>query len=148
MEMLEGKKLVILGVGNKLKGDDGIGSVVVEELTTGEKKLVIDCEEVPEAYSQRVSKFKPDAIVIVDAVDFKVQPGGYFLAKLDDNLQNYAPLSTHKIPLKVLADMFRKETGAEIYLLGIQPKIIEFGSGLSKELEKTKTALVEFLQAL
>ena len=144
---LKGKKLAILGVGNKLKGDDGIGSAIAEEVASGENKLVIDCEEAPEAYTKRVVEFKPEAVVIVDAIDFKATPGDYFLARVDENLQQYTPLSTHKIPLKVLAGIF-EEAGAEVYLLGVQPKNVSFGEEMSEELVKAKDSLVQLISSL
>lgn len=145
---LKGKRLVILGVGNMLKGDDGIGSAVAGELQSKEGKLVIDCEEVPEAYSKKIIDFRPEAVVIVDAIDFKAAPGEYFLAIVDENLQDYTPLSTHKIPLKILANIFKEKCGAEVYLLGVQPKNISFGEEMSPELEKTKAVLVQLFSSL
>ena len=67
---------------------------------------------------------------------------------LDDGFEDYNVLSTHKIPLKVLAKMFRKELDSEIVVIGIQPKNIGFEEKLSEEVEKIKNSLEEVISSL
>ena len=146
-KVLKGKVL-ILCIGNELKGDDGAGPALAKKLEGRIKAEVINCEEVPESYTGKIKDIKPDTILIIDAVDMKAEPGSISLmdkTKLDD-LKLY---TTHNIPLKVLVDYLHSETKADIFLIGIQPESVAFGKGISEKVQKTlnylKDTLIELL---
>ena len=67
-------KVVILGIGNTFRGDDGIGSLLAQRLKDKVSFIVYDSGPSPENYLGKIIKDKPDNIIIVDAVDF-----GYLL---------------------------------------------------------------------
>ena len=58
-------------------------------------------------------------------------------------------LSTHSLPLSILADYASRETGCTVTVIGIQPRTLEFGGGVSEEVEsavgETVDALAECL---
>lgn len=156
------RKVVVLGVGNILRGDDGVGPMVVEKLrdwgAKGERRpsasgpwslVAVNAGEAPEAHLGEIREAKPDIVVIVDAVDFGGRPGEVALLRLDgegsSNL-GVAGLSTHRIPLPLLARYIKEETGAEVVLVGIQPKRIGFGEGMSEEVERAAEAVARMLE--
>jgi Ni,Fe-hydrogenase maturation factor len=53
--------------------------------------------------------------------------------------------STHMLPLRVFCEYLTKITRAKIMLLLIQPRQIDFGEGLSKEVEDSAQEIVGFL---
>jgi len=55
-------------------------------------------------------------------------PGDVALMNAEDVERS---VSTHKVPLSVLMGLIRKE-GKETFLIGVQPKSVELGDGLSK----------------
>ena len=140
---LKGNRLVILGIGNRIKGDDAVGSLVAEGLQGNENVLVVDCEDVPENFKSRILEFEPDAILMVDAVDFKGGAGDIHVFELGG--ESPATRTTHKISLKALAYSLKQETMAEIYLIGVQPKSIEFGDEMCAEVEGARKKVLDYL---
>ena len=140
--------IVIACIGNELKGDDGAGPAFAKSLQGRIKASVINCEEIPESYTGKIKKLKPDTIVIVDAVDFKEKPGSAGIIEKED-LNEDKTYSTHNLPVKVLMDYLKTETKADIFLLGIQPGSLKLGANLSESVKKTIEQLAEiFLKLL
>jgi hydrogenase 3 maturation protease len=132
-KLLKGN-VVILGVGNELRGDDGVGVYIARKL---KKKNVINAGVAPENFVGKIRKMKPRRIVIFDALDFGGEPGEVKIidAKKTEGLK----ISTHSLPLSFFCQLFEKK---EIYLVGIQPKGNEFGSEMSKEVKKAANKLI------
>ena len=126
-------RLVIIGIGNLLKSDDGLGVVIVNELQgkTTENVLLIDCGTVPETYVGPIRKFNPSHVLMMDAAELNSNPGTIRFV-FPDEIQGLA-IYTHSLPLNVFADYLKKETNTEIALLAVQPKNLDFGESLSPE---------------
>lgn len=144
-ERLTGR-VVVMGIGNPLRGDDGAGTRLAELLEDTDGALVINAEEVPENHLGRVVQAHPDRVLLIDAVDLGATPGAVALLSVDE-LRGYAP-STHRVPLAVLADFLGQATGAEVLLLAMQPGRSGFGAGLTAEVEGSVSALATLLGAL
>lgn len=141
--------ILILGVGNRLRGDDAIGCLVADELKNKNGLSVIDCGLSPENFIEQVCTLAPHRIIIVDACDFKQSPGAFklFSAKQIEKL-SYPLISTHTLPLSLFVAMIKKQLNCQIQLLGVQPENINFGEGLSEKLKKAKGKIVAYLTCL
>jgi len=143
-------RVAIVGVGNVMRGDDGFGAVLVRILkrrVNSERILLIDAEMMPENYGKKIREFKPEKVLIIDAVDFNSSPGDVVIFGEDAIKENF--MSTHKIPLSVFASFLRRDTRAEFFFLGVQPKKIELGEKMSKEVARaTKLISAIFLDIL
>jgi len=137
------KKCVIVGVGNPLKGDDGIGPALVERLQGRIEGTCINSESAPENYTGKIKRENPDTILIVDAVHLGRSPGEYEILEKDDLLTG--GLTTHALSPAMFIEYLENETKANIYLLGIQPESLKFGEPLSEKLEKTLALLTELI---
>ncbi|RLE13743.1 hydrogenase maturation peptidase HycI [Candidatus Aerophobetes bacterium] len=131
-------KVVFLGVGNLMRGDDGAGCKFIEELKKAEKLrfsqiYLLDGGQVPENYIEVIAKIKPDKIFIVDSADFGGSPGE---VRLIEEVEPGLSFSTHTLSLSFVVDYLRKKTGAKIFILGIQPRKLGWGNGLSSEVRK------------
>jgi hydrogenase 3 maturation protease len=139
LPLLKGR-VIIMGVGNPLRSDDGVGPALVQELRKSLPKektgvTLIDAGEVPENYLTPVINLKPDTILIIDAADFQSHPGD---ARIVDSTEvKNMGLSTHNASLAMIMDLLKEETGASIHLLGIQPMRTHLGVGFSDEIKKT-----------
>ncbi len=145
----ENKRIVIMGVGNRMRGDDAIGCLISDDLKNENGLTVIDCGSAPENYIDKVIFLKPDQVIIIDACNFKSEPGRFKLfseKQIDKISQNL--ISTHNLPLNLTVTMIKKQLPCEIQLLGIQPQQINFGKGLSPKLEKAKQKIVKYLKNL
>ncbi len=70
LNKLRGSKTVLVGIGNTLKGDDGAGPLLCQELTGKICAELINADTVPENYIQPIIHKKPQSLIIIDAVDF------------------------------------------------------------------------------
>jgi len=132
-DLLKGK-VVIVCIGNRDRGDDGIGPHLADAIKGKTSHEVIDTGVTPENYTGVITKLKPDTIVLVDAIQFEGAPGEIKVFKGDD--LRTGKISTHDVSPKLLIEYLKSSTDAEIYVLGINPKSNKLGQGLSKEAEK------------
>jgi len=126
-------KVVILGIGNIMRGDDAFGPELIKRLNGKVKALCIDCGNAPENYTGKVTKEESDTILVADAVHLNLAPGEYRILEKDKIA--VSGLTTHDISPKMFIDFLDTETSADIYMLGVQPKEVSFGSGLSDEVK-------------
>ncbi len=146
-KLVEGRKVAIVGVGNRLRGDDAVGSVVAEALMScaSEQVLVIDAETVPENYLGTLLRERPELVLFVDAVDFGGKAGEWQIVPLSA-LQHKIP-TTHTVSLKLLGEILARE-GIDSWLLAIQPEQIAFGAPLSPSVTAAVQQLVNLLKKI
>jgi len=127
-------RVIILGIGNDLRGDDGIGPTMVKFLNKEIKNpdvKIIDCGVVPENFLSKIESFKPKKVIIIDAIDANKVPGTIHIIKELSN--NQLALSTHRVPLSIMVEYLKKTAKVEVVLIGVQVKNTEFGSEMSNE---------------
>ena len=127
------KKLAVLGVGSELRGDDGIGPYLSEKLSSfnSESFLSINGDLVPENFTRDLRKFQPDNIIIIDAAFMEKSAGDIEIVRINE--LTGISFSSHSMPLSVLGKYLLQEIGANIYILGIQPINIDFGSEIDRK---------------
>ena len=141
------KKVVIAGIGNEIRKDDFVGVKIVRELAKKLKSknvFLIECETVPESYVGQIAKFNPSHVLLIDAGMLGLEPGQARLVDVKQ-LAIYPAISTHALPLRIFCELIEEMTKAKIALLAIQPKNVDFGEGLSPELEKTANQITRIL---
>jgi hydrogenase maturation protease len=143
----EKNKIAIVGCGNLLLKDDGVGIYVLDEL----KKLklpknikLIDAGVNVVQILSELNKF--EKIIIVDAV--KANKVGKLYRLKADKLRNLKSnlISTHNITLLhafELLKILNKKSLNKIIIYGIGVRNIGFGKGLSKELKKIMPKIVK-----
>lgn len=136
-DILKGK-IVIVGIGNIIRGDDGFGPLLIEKIKGGVEMMCLDGGIAPENYLGKITKENPDTVLIIDAVHLGKNPGEYEILKGEDIAK--CGFTTHDISPVMFIEYLTRETEANIYMLGVQPQGIELGSEMSNKL---KTALEE-----
>ncbi len=137
------KKVLILGIGNRLRGDDAVGSLLAERL---EKQLnipVIDAGDVPENYLGPIEASGADLVLVLDAADLGASPGDLSLIEMEQ-LQETG-ISTHSASLSLLFQVVPEDRRPDAVLVAIQPGQIEAGQGLSRSVEGAMEGLEELL---
>ncbi len=136
---------LILGIGNTLKSDDGVGVYVVEKVGEQSAKaekglgrnkftenrgraITINCGMTPENYTSVIRKHKPDRLILIDAADMGLSPGSYRIVPLEK--MGMMCVSTHKMSLSLFIS-YVSEFCRDIVLVGIQPERMDFGETLS-----------------
>jgi hydrogenase 3 maturation protease len=136
-------KVLVLGIGNTLRSDDGVGSLLATAIEGKVPYIVYDSSSSPENYLGKIIKDNPDTLLIVDAVDFGGYPGEYRLLE-GDNMQTVNFFSTHDASISLAINYLKNSIKVDIIILAIQPKILAFGDKLSPEISKTLNFLTEW----
>jgi len=135
---------VILGIGNTLKGDDGAGPLVCQQLKDAKICAdVIDTGTVPENYIQKIIGKAPQNLLIVDAIDYGETPGAIRLFK-PEKLSSHI-ISTHSLSPRLFVDMICQNINVDVYFIGIQPSQMQLGQPLSTQV---KLAIEQLAKAL
>ncbi|RLF99329.1 MAG: hypothetical protein DRN49_04555 [Thaumarchaeota archaeon] len=140
--------VAIIGLGNTLRRDDGIGVYVASKLRSSLRNVggveVIVAEDRVDYAAKELKELKPNLIIVIDAMEFHGSPGEVRIVKLEDIEEPYA--YTHRIPIKIAFKLMGIE--APTYVLGIQIVSRDFGEGLSEEVKVAGDEVVEFLSKI
>ena len=136
-------RVCVLGFGNRMWRDDGVGSCIAEALQDSPNLDSVDGGFVPENYLEVVASKNPDTILMIDAADFGGEPGEVRLLQPGDVA--LAGISTHAGSPQMLGKYLEARTGARVALLAIQPKDTSEGNELSPEVSATLKDLVDKL---
>ncbi len=132
---LPDENVVIVTLGNDLRGDDGAGILLGQLLKNGNsagKALfdVINAGDTPENYTGVIAGLRPDTVIIADTMDFGGNPGDIMVVASGVIAKESS--STHG-SLRLFTEFLEKATSADILILGFQPKSTAFGEDISPE---------------
>lgn len=146
IDILKGK-VVLVGVGNPLRGDDGFGPRLVERLRGHVRAVCLDVGAAPENYTGKIAKEDPETILLLDAVHLNRTPGEYALLEKADILSS--GFTTHDISPRLFIEYLETQTRAKIYLLGVQPKDLSLDGEMSDPVSRAVDELaLQIRQAL
>lgn len=123
------QRIAVVGIGDELSPIDRPGMLAargIEALDLPGIRVFL-AGTVPESITGPVKAFRPDHILLIDAAEMEEPPGA--VAALDPKTVSAGLFSTHALPLPVVMDYLRKETGATVTLLGIQPYTAKIQEG-------------------
>jgi hydrogenase maturation protease len=134
------KKLAVIGIGNTLRRDDGIGMIILESLLRFYKREGIDYLNFGSDSFDLIHRLQDyDAALVIDGINAGLDVGEVKISELKDieyKIDN-SIISTHELNLKSVFEL-SKELGlkTKIYVAGIQVSDVGFGESLSKALEE------------
>jgi hydrogenase 3 maturation protease len=140
---------IVLGIGNRLGGDDAAGTCVVDmlnqkgrraEVLAAAQVTAIDGGTAPESYTSVIRRHRPDLLILVDAADMGLPPGS--LRTIAPEKISILSFSTHHIPIPMFVS-YVKEFCGKILLVGVQPEQTETVTGISKAVHKSVKKLTE-----
>ncbi len=148
---LEGfEKLIVLGVGNELKCDDGVGPYIIRrlkgEIIENENLLFIDGQTVPENFTGKIRKEKPTHLIIVDACLMDSNPGDIKIVDKDDFVN--IGISTHSMSLSFFVKYLEKDTDFKIIFVGIEPKSMDYKDRPTEEIAMAANEFVKILKGI
>ena len=137
-------RCAVLGIGNPLMADDGLGIHVVQALgkraecfgaATGRVDL-IDGGTLGYLLIDRLAGY--DALIVIDAANLRAASGSVRVLCNDDLeafLSDRSATSVHEVSLIDLLQMLRmsNEAPASLALVGVQPAVIDWSTDLSPE---------------
>ena len=142
-------RIAILGIGNLLLKDEGVGVHLVQKLAgvVGDANVkIIDAGTYPDFLS--LVDGSTDKLIIVDAVETGDRPGTIYRFILNDaDLDAASPISLHEMgvldSLKTMA-LFNRQPKSTV-IIGIEPKTMDFGLDLSPEIEDKLPRMMELV---
>jgi hydrogenase maturation protease len=145
------KKIAIIGIGNTLRRDDGIGIIVLESLLKFYQRKDIDYFNFGSASFDLLHRIKNyDTVLLIDGInagfniaELKVSELKDIDYKLDNSLT-----STHEFNLKSVFELSKKlGIKTRIFVAGIQVADTSFGEGISEALEHKKEGIIKEIAA-
>ena len=147
LNKLRDSATVILGIGNVLKGDDGAGPLVCEQLKSAKISAeLIDAGTVPENYIQPIIQKAPQNLLIIDAINFGALPGTIRIFK-PEQLNSFV-LSTHTLSPRLFVDMICRNIKVDVYFIGIQPAQVQLDQPVSPQVSQAIQNLSEILMEI
>ncbi|HAX17930.1 MAG TPA: hypothetical protein DCY00_04975 [Actinobacteria bacterium] len=152
-EKSSGRKLFkVIGFGNRYMGDDAIGPLIIDELKkdktfeNNDHVVLLDCETSGIDLIFMVNE--NENIIIIDAIDAGQDVGEIVIFDIDDVdtfiSKDIRSFSMHDIGLAEAFNIMKSmNIKINARLIGIKPKSIEFGDGLSKEIELKIPAIIK-----
>ncbi len=134
-------KMLLCGIGNKDRGDDGFGAYILENIQESNYLRKIDCALYPENYLNKMVSENPDLIIFLDTI--RRQGSQNILLRNGEILENNPiSISTHNLPFSAIYEYLKANTRAKIWFLGICPISFE------KMSETTKIVAHKIINAL
>jgi hydrogenase 3 maturation protease len=141
-------RVVVIGMGNELRGDDAVGLEVVRLLKShqNQRLTVYEGHMTPEAFIAPACSLRPSHLLIIDAAELKQQPGTWRLLSRDEIQTGL--FTTHYLPATAVADELSRRCGTKVAFLGVQPKSREITFSRSPECMKTAQDIATLLRRL
>jgi hydrogenase maturation protease len=145
---------LVLGIGNLLIGDEGVGCKAVDELNRRyQMPPELECIDGGTAGFELLSLMDgKDLVILIDALRNDMEPGTSVLVAGEDVPQVFlTSISPHQLGISdvLAAAQLTDCLPDKLFLYGIEPKELEVGIGLTPEveagMEKVISAVVEQL---
>ena len=141
-ELAGASKVVVLGLGSELRGDDAAGLLAAQSIESAvpPRYRVYVAGNVPENYLGAIREEAPSLVVVIDAADMGMEPG--HVALVPRTGMDRVTSSTHSLPLGMLIDYLSGDIGSRVVVVGIQPKRVGLGDAVSEEVQAAVRRLV------
>jgi hydrogenase 3 maturation protease len=137
----EKDKDLLMGIGNILNGDDGVGCYIAKRMRELGWKTV-DCSTAPENFSGQVKRYAPARVIVIDAALMDLPAGS--IRRIDASKIKEVGFSTHTMSLSHFMDYISEECSNAI-LIGIEPHDMTIGNPLSSNIKDSAENLIDIL---
>ena len=162
-----GARVALVGIGNEINGDDGVGVWIVrslrivcslhtmrnertihtlsQNLTEQPGWLLVEAGLAPENFTGTLRRFQPDLVVLIDAAEMALPAAE--IACVDWSAAGGWSASTHTLPLNMLSSFLVSELDCQVMVLGIQPVQMGMDQPLSQEVTRSVDDIVAEFQS-
>ena len=153
----QGKKILVAGVGNRLRGDDSFGPRVIDLLSDcilPENVMLWDLGTAGLTVASDLSEY--DFIIFLDAIEGGGEPGTLYKREITveevsvEGVTDLITLSLHEAGLEGLLKL-AKALGTlppRSIIIGCEPKSVELGLELSEEVEAAAKKAVSIVMEI
>ncbi|MBI2758056.1 MAG: hydrogenase maturation protease [Chloroflexi bacterium] len=119
-QRVDNKKVLLLGVGNRLRGDEGLGCFLVNRLKGKVRIPLVDGGSVPEKQLGLLASSHPDLVLVVVAADVPNTSSGDITLL---NLDQLRPMQvkTRSADLSLLFRFIPQKSRPEVIIIAVQP---------------------------
>ena len=136
-------KVAIIGLGNELLTDDGLGVHAIRELQKEPPAGVLFAEIGTRALNAQQLLEEADIVIAIDAVRAGGRPGSVYLFD-SINIETQQQYSLHDLGIIGVLRLIQKDVRPKLIILGVEPETIDYGMVLS---ETIRTALKSVTRA-
>ncbi|MFK5912729.1 MAG: HyaD/HybD family hydrogenase maturation endopeptidase [Woeseiaceae bacterium] len=139
-------KTVVLGLGNTLLGDDGVGIYVLNELQSnwqdhGNKNSIEFVDGGTLSFTLTETLYGADNLIVIDAAQLNANPGEVKVftdEDMDTFVRTSKCSSVHEVSLSELLDMARllDTLPTRRALIGVQPEIVDWADQPTEKVKK------------
>jgi len=145
---MEKSVLAVLGVGNDLMMDDGIGVHIVRALSQEPARPDVELIEAGNAILAGLDAVTPGAdVLVIDAADGGQELGSVYRFGLDD-IDSRRGVSLHEaaIPEAFAIARLGGSRFGKVTVLGVEPAVVNVGTELSPTLKEKLPAILAVVQ--
>ena len=141
--------LKVIGLGNSLRGDDGIGPQIIKNLLNEEAGNYYDlCDAGSDPFAILEKLLQPEPVLVIDCARMGLKPGSVRRISAKDSgfLESTYGLSLHGFNL---ADVWKmaQTMGVEndLIVIGVEPEKMAFNTGLSVAVQKSIPTIMKMV---
>jgi hydrogenase maturation protease len=139
-------KILIVGIGNLLCRDEGAGVQVIQAIKKMKLPRHIELLDIGTSTMELISYLEGvKKLIVIDAMKAGGTPGTIYRCMPEDLLaEEEGPISLHEIGLLESLNMAKKMgMKIDVVIIGVEPKMIEWGMELSEEVRNKIPAMIE-----
>jgi hydrogenase maturation protease len=140
-------KIAVIGLGNSLRRDDGIGVIILASLLNNYKRPAIDYLNFGIASFDLIHRLESyDISLLIDGINAGLSAGQLKIFGIEEIsfVKKNGILSSHELNLKEIFRLARNlELKTKIYVAGIQVQDVSFGESLSEPLKNNLEIITE-----
>jgi hydrogenase maturation protease len=141
--------LKVIGLGNILRGDDGIGPAIIQNLEqSGNSFQIRPIDAGSDAFTVLDHLLGSEPVLIIDCARMGKSPGTVqkMLFKDAEFLTTKIGLSLHGYSLAEVWEIARSMgVSNDLSVIGIEPNSLEFNSGLSEVVKKSIPVILQMV---
>ena len=142
MEATQSKRLV-LGIGNLLLGDEGVGVHAAQALLE-ESPRGVKIQDIGTAILDALpALLRADRVIILDAMKGHGDPGTIYRVPMDQCTGNSCIGSLHGFDLRSVLALAGREAPSDVLVMGVEPAAIEWSMELSPQVRNALPRLLE-----
>jgi hydrogenase maturation protease len=139
---------LVLGLGNQLLGDEGVGVHAAEELLRGPLPSGVVVLDVGTAVLDALPAMEvAERIVVVDAVRADRAPGTVYRVPFDEMSHPQVIGSVHGFDLSRALALSGRTDQPEVVVIGVEPETIDWSLELSPPVREAMPAVLEAIRA-
>jgi len=123
-------RIAIVGLGNELLGDDGVGVHAVRELQKAPPENVAVAEVGTRVLSSQQIIEESDIVIAIDAAHADGAPGSIYRFDAEE-VESDRLCSLHEMGIVGVFRLMPKESRPKLIVIGVEPEIIDYGMDLS-----------------